>query len=190
MQYSKVLLSSTALWALLLLLAVSLGAQEEEVRTQEPAELPGGFSSIQLGMDMETVKERLASDSNFHFRGDPDVSMLQEPNNALIECRGYAYIDRAAFQFVEDGLYTITLILDRELLGFYTVFSTLQEKYGRPDSVTPETMRWESEEVVLALERPLRVKYIRKEVLERLREQSRRTKSLDQISREKFLEQF
>jgi hypothetical protein len=172
------------------------GAQEPgadngaEDAAEERAELPAGFASIRLGMDMETVKERLSSDPNFYFRGDPDVSMLREPNDALIECRGYAYIDRAAFQFVDDGLYTITLILDRELIGFFTMFSTLQEKYGRPDSVSPEKMLWESEAVILALERPLRVKYIGREVLERLREESRREQSLEQLSRERFLDQF
>jgi hypothetical protein len=156
----------------------------------QAAPLPQGFSSVQLGMDMETVKERLTSDGNFNFRGDPDVSMLREPNDALIECRGYDFIDRAAFQFVDDGLYTITLILNRQLLGFYTVFSTLQEKYGTPNEVTPDKMVWESDAVLLSLERPLRVKYIRREVLRRLREESRREKSMEQISRERFLEQF
>jgi hypothetical protein len=166
-------------------------AEDGQPAEEAPAaELPAAFSSIRLGMDMPTVKERLKSDPNFHFRGDPDVSMLREPNNALIEVRGYAYIDRAAFQFVDDGLYTITLILNRELLGFYTLFSTLQEKYGRPDSVTPDKMQWESPEVILALERPLRVKYIRRAVLEQLRQESRRGESLEQLSRERFLEQF
>ena len=168
-------------------------ASGEEAAGEAPAderELPAGFGSIRLGMAMETVKERLKSDSNFNFRGDPDVSMLREPNNALIECRGYDFIERAAFQFVEDGLYTITLILNRELLGFYTMFSNLQEKYGRPDQVTPNKMEWESNAVLLTLERPLRVKYLRREGLDTLREESRRRKSLEEISRDKFLEQF
>ena len=171
----------------------SAGTAEEEAAAGEETagrKLPTGFGQIRLGMEMETVKERLKRDSNFNFRGDPDVSMLREPNNALIQCRGYDFIERAAFQFVEDGLYTITLILNRELLGFYTMFSDLQEKYGRPDKVTPNKMQWESDAVLLTLERPLRVKYLRREVLDTLREESRRAKSLEEISRDKFLEQF
>ena len=179
----------------ILLFVSSVFSQEtapESVVSEEQvfSPLPDGFNRIVLGMDLEQVKLELKGDGNFRYRGDPDVSMLRKPNDSLIECEGLYYIDRASFQFVDDGLFTITLIFNRDILGYYTLYSTLQEKYGEPDDLSPEKAVWESESVLMSLERPLRIKYIAKTVLEDLKSESRKGISLERISREKFLEQF
>ena len=167
--------------------AAGPAGQAQEATGQPLAE---GFNDILLGMDIEAVKQELERDPNFNFRGDPDVSMMRTPNTSLIECRGYYYIDRASFQFIEDSLYTITIILDTNRIGHYAMFTALVGKYGEPDSLSPQKSIWEDEQVIISLERPLRVKYMAKEVLERLRREQRKKKSLETITRERFLEQF
>ena len=162
----------------------------ENSESAEPGELSRGFNNILLGMNMEDVKEELKDDPNFNFRGDPDVSMMRTPNTSLIECRGYYYVDRASFQFIDDSLYTITIILDPQRIGHYAMFTTLTDSYGEPDSLSPEKSRWENETVIISLERPLRVKYMAKKVLERLKREQRKKKSMETLTRERFLEQF
>ncbi|MFP4266684.1 MAG: hypothetical protein ACLFQW_01675 [Spirochaetaceae bacterium] len=170
---------------LFLLCVPSVLAQEEEAR-----ELADGFNNIILGMTMEEVKDELERDPNFNFRGDPDVSMMQTPNTSLIEVHGYHYIDRASFQFIDDSLFTITIILNTHRMGHYAMFSSLLEKYGEPDSLSPEKSVWEGERVIISLERPLRVKYMTREVLENLLRDQRKKRSIEAVTRERFLDQF
>lgn len=161
-------------------------------QTAEPqtAPLPRGFNRLQLGMGLEEAKEELKADGNFLYRGDPDVSMLRTPNDSLIECDGLYYIERASFQFVDGELFTITLIFNRSVLGYFTLYTTLQEKYGEPADLSPEKAVWEDDAVRLSLERPLRIKYIAKPVLDELKRESQKGISLERLSRERFLEQF
>ncbi|MFP4178842.1 MAG: hypothetical protein ACLFSA_02190 [Spirochaetaceae bacterium] len=170
---------------LFLLCVPSVLAQEEEAR-----ELADGFNNIILGMTMEEVKDELERDPNFNFRGDPDVSMMQTPNTSLIEVHGYHYIDRASFQFIDDSLFTITIILNTHRMGHYAMFSALLEKYGEPDSLSPEKSVWEGERVIISLERPLRVKYMTREVLENLLRDQRKKRSIEAVTKERFLDQF
>lgn len=163
-------------------------ASSDTGKTQE--DLPEGFNKILLGMGVEQVRQELDADGNFRYRGEPDVSVLQSSGDVLIECEGLHYIDRASFQFVDESLFTITLIFDRTILGYYTMYSTLQLKYGDPADLSPDRAVWENDRVRLSLERPLRLKYIDARVLERLKTESERAKSLERIDRERFLEQF
>ena len=173
-------------------------AQESALAPAEPgqetarqaAPLPRGFNRLQLGIGLEEAKEELKADGNFLYRGDPDVSMLRTPNDSLIECDGLYYIERASFQFVDGELFTITLIFNRSVLGYFTLYTTLQEKYGEPADLSPEKAVWEDEAVRLSLERPLRIKYIAKPVLDELKRESQKGISLERLSRERFLEQF
>ena len=98
---------------------------------------PAGFAEIEMGMGLERVKELLKGDSQFNFRGDPDVSLLASPNESLIETEGTSFIDRAYFQFHQGKLYTIILSLDPERIDHYTMYSTLVERYGEPSSLDP-----------------------------------------------------
>ncbi|MFW5715246.1 MAG: hypothetical protein ACOC2P_04000 [Spirochaetota bacterium] len=160
---------------------------EAQARAQA---LPTGFNQILLGMDLDSVQQELEADGNFNYRGEPDVSLLRSRNDSLIQCDGFDFIQQASFQFVDDGLFTITLILNPNRIGYYTMYSTLQEKYGEPDRLSPDKAVWENEQVQMALERPLRVKYIAMPVLEEMRRSSTREKSLERLNRERFLEQF
>jgi hypothetical protein len=157
---------------------------------QTSAEPPRGFRSIELGMELEEVKRLLIDDPLFDYRGDPDISFLPLPPQTLIETSGSSFIRRAYFQFDEDLLYIITLAMDPERLDYYTLYSTLSEKYGQPESLDPTGAVWRFGGVRLSLERPLSVKYIDSTVFEALQEAGQVQEDLWEISKENFLQQF
>ena len=158
---------------------------------EEPLILPPrGFRGIELTMGIEEIKEHLLSDPLFDYRGDPDVSFLPASQQTLIECSGNSYIERAYFQFHEGRLYIMILCLDQKKLDYYTMFSTLSNKYGDPQTLSPSDAVWDFEELRLSLERPLSIKYIDKKSFNDLREKGRAEEGLRDIAKRKFLEQF
>jgi hypothetical protein len=159
--------------------------------TAEPApELPTAFSTIELGMNVETVKERLRKDPNFFYRGDPDVTLTPARQQELIEVEGTLYVERAFFQFEDEELYIIILQLNRERLDYFTMYTDLEAKYGEPAVFEPSQVVWESDEVRMSLEKPLTVKYVAQPVFEELVASGEMERSQRDISREEFLEQF
>jgi len=186
------------------LLAASLGgAQESTVEggAGQPIPQPGtpiptsvqpprGFRSIQLGMELERVKQLLIDDPLFDYRGDPDISFLPLPPQTLIETSGSSFIRRAYFQFDQDLLYIIILSMDPDRLDYYTLYSTLSEKYGQPTRLDPTAAVWQFEGLRLSLERPLNVKYIDSTVFEALKEEGQVQQDLWEISKDNFLQQF
>ena len=169
---------------LILLNSFLISAQEAVL------DVPDRFGNIVLGMSMENVKKELQADGNFNFRGDPDISILRRPNQSLIECRGYDFIERAFFQFKEDSLYSITILLNQEMLDHYSLYTTLSGKYGDPDKLDPERSVWESETNIPALERPLQIKYMDRGVIEGITTEGKISESLSELSLAQFLEQF
>jgi hypothetical protein len=170
---------------LLLLYAPVCGAQE-----QTPAPPPQGFRGIELGMGLEQVKQLLAADPLFDYRGDPDISFLPLPPQTLIETSGSSFIKRAYFQFDREKLFIMILSMDPDRLDYYTLYSTLSGKYGEPTSLDPTEAVWDFEQLRLSLERPLNVKYIDSAVFEALKEEGRVQEDLWEISKDNFLEQF
>jgi hypothetical protein len=151
---------------------------------------PRGFRSIQLGMELERVKQLLIDDPLFDYRGDPDISFLPLPPQTLIETSGSSFIRRAYFQFDQDLLYIIILSMDPDRLDYYTLYSTLSEKYGQPASLDPTEAVWQFEQLRLSLERPLNVKYIDTAVFQALKEEGQVQQDLWEISKDNFLQQF
>jgi hypothetical protein len=154
------------------------------------AALPMSFRSVSLGMGLDQVKASLKSDPLFRYRGDPDVSFLPQTSQYLIECEGAAFLRRAYFQFADSRLFIMILVLDAQKLDHYSMFSTLTAKYGQPTSLSPEESVWLSDSVRFSLERPLTVKYIDNKTFAALLSSGGAQKDLEQLSREKFLEQF
>jgi|GEM_PF-1615011 len=152
--------------------------------------LPVGFRSISLGMGLDQVKKALAADPLFVYRGDPDVSFLPQTDQFLIECPGTTYLRRAYFQFADSRLFIMILVLDTQKLDHYSMFSALSTKYGPPASLSPQESVWQSETVRLSLERPLTVKYVDNKTFSAILAKGGAQKDLDQLSREKFIEQF
>jgi len=126
----------------------------------------------------------------FSYKGDPDISLLPQTSQALIECRGTTYIERAYFQFENQKLFIMILVLDPERLDHYSLFTTLQKKYGKPASLSPQESVWLFDTVRFTLERPLTVKYVERKTFEALLKKGAAQTDLEQIPREKFLEEF
>ena len=141
-------------------------------------------------MELDQVKKALSADPLFGYRGEPDVSMLPQTRQYLIECAGSSYVRRAYFQFADRRLLTMILVLDPERLDYFSLYSALSAKYGQPGSLSPQEAVWESDAVRLSLERPLTVKYLDAKTFASLTAASTAPTDLDRLSREKFIEQF
>ena len=77
-------------------------------------DLPKGYKSIQLGMNLEETKEELLKDIDFGYHGDRDVSLLPNQNKVLIQTdseygHGSNFLTNCYFQFSDDYLYIITI---------------------------------------------------------------------------------
>lgn len=153
-------------------------------------EVPGGFHDFVFGDSLEIVKEKLKYDSHFAYRGDPDVSMMLEPDRSIIDTAGSGFIERGYFLFDEEKLYQISLIMNREKIDFYSFQMQLTGKYGDPDSLDPTGMIWENDKYRLSLEYPLTVKYVDLTVFDSFLEESQKRKSNGEVLREDFLDTF
>jgi len=168
-----------------------LSAQEAAAGSGgSPSPLSRGFREVTLGLSLEETKAKLLEDPWFLFRGDPDVSLLASPNESLIDCPGASYISRALFQFDEKTLYTISLVLDEQRVDYYSLFTSLRDKYGEFQSLSPQMVVWDDGVTRISLERPLTVKYIDREIFDRKRMEARRGANLDDLSRQDFLKMF
>ena len=87
-------------------------------------------------------------------------------------------------------MYILTLSMDPDSLDYYTLYSTLSEKYGQPAALDPTEAVWLFEDLRLSLERPLNVKYIDRAVFERLKQEGQVQQDLWEISKDNFLDQF
>jgi hypothetical protein len=177
-----------AWWVLPAAACVAFAAWGAPAGAQEAG--PRGFRGVELGMGLEQVKARLAADALFGYRGDPDVSLLPNPQQTLIECSGVSWVRRAFFQFHEGRLLSIILVLDDRRLDYYTLFETLSGKYGGSTRLDPAEAVWEFPRVRLSLERPLSVKYLDRSSFEALREQGQAGEALSEVSKKAFLEEF
>lgn len=172
---------------LLLFLLVTLRLVAQETQRQD---LPRGWKEIVVGMSLEEAKKILEGNPDFRYRGDPDVSMLLQPNTNLIETEGSYFIRRAALQFREGKLYSLALDLNTDRIDYFSVFTALSSKYGDPDRLDPTGAFWQNEAILLSLEKPLTVKYQDRQVLEQLRQASGVKGTIQELTREQFLRQF
>lgn len=151
---------------------------------------PAGFRNIKLGMTVDQVKSILLEDPYFDYRGEPDVSFTPETTQVLIECEGYSYIKRAFFQFYEERLYILILILNEDKVDHYSLFTTLTDKYGNFTSLDPLKILWKFENINLYLEKPLSVKYVDMDVFNKITDLGKADENDRDVSRQQFLEQF
>jgi hypothetical protein len=163
-----------------------------------PPEIPAGsgsalsrnFFGLALGDNLAAVKDRLKGHPYFFFRGEPDVSFLPLKTQTVIDCQGVYYVKRGLFQFSGENLYIITLYFNPERMDYYSLFTALSEKYGRPGSLDPSAAVWQNGETRLALEKPLTLKYIDQETFGKLKAEGETQKSIEEESRRKFLDSF
>jgi hypothetical protein len=152
--------------------------------------LPRGFYGIELGSGLGEVKDLLGKNPYFYYRGDPDVSFLPKKPEVLLECEGRFYVSRGLFQFHENELYIMSIILNPARMDYYSIFRQFVKKYGEPDILSPDGSVWENEGVRVSLEKPLTVKYVERGVFNKLRDQGKSEKAVEDLSRERFLESF
>lgn len=152
--------------------------------------LPAGFVNILLGMDIEEVKKELSASSWFDYRGEPDVTMLMTRGQQLIECSGNSFIEKGYFQFHNGKLFIITLVLDIQRIDFYTMHTSLEEKYGKAARLDPEGAFWENEDYKLSLEKPLSVKYMDRKIMNEIESGRKETENRAGALREEFIELF
>lgn len=154
--------------------------------------LPKGYGKVNLGMEVDSVKDALKSVPDFGYRGDRDVSLAPNSKEVIIETDAsflsQSFFDRCWFQFYEKKLYIITLNLNPARIDYYSVFKKLCEKYGNPQSLNPDKSVWQDGSVIMSLEKPLALKYVDASQFQKLQDSSRVDKSETEKSRDKFLE--
>lgn len=151
---------------------------------------PDTYRTISLGMEIEAVKKELLSDSFFGYRGERDLSLLPTQNRSLIETVGTSFISRSWFQFYKDTLYIMTFNIDPSKVDYYSVYTSLVQKYGEPLSLDPRKAQWGDDTVTLTLERPLTVKYVDTAVFTSLLDKSGTEKAATDMLRETFINEF
>ena len=156
-------------------------------------DLPHGYKNITLGMSLEETKENLVKDPDFGYHGDRDVSLIPNSSKTLIETDaehglGSNFLTRCWFQFTFDELYIITININPAKMDYYSIFTKLTEKYGEPDSFTPQAATWKNDEVTMSLEKPLTLKYIDNKLFEQTQNYKKKKKSPTEITREMFLD--
>jgi hypothetical protein len=154
------------------------------------AEYPNSFQGYSLGMGIDEVKSLLLKDGLLDYSGDPDVTLLPARKESLIDVQGPSYIKRASFQFVEDKLYVMVFHLDTTKLDYYSIFTSMSEKYGPPTALSPQESAWENESLRVSIERPLSVKYLDMQAYKALIESGAAEKSLREMRREDFIGSF
>ena len=153
-------------------------------------EIPSGFMNITLGQTMETLENNLSENTYFDYRGEPDVDMRISSQRNLIECSGFSYIEKGYFQFYNGKVIIITILLDEKELDYYTFYSTLEKKYGKPEHLNPDRVYWETETHSFSLEKPLRIKYMDKTAIQEIKEKSISKESAQTILKKDFVDSF
>ncbi|GMO27067.1 MAG: hypothetical protein Ta2F_02660 [Termitinemataceae bacterium] len=154
------------------------------------AQLPRTFRGISLGTGLDELKSKLASDNEFVFRGDPDVSFLPISEQNLVESAGLGFIKRAFFQLKDKAVFIMSFTLNTEKVDHYSVFTSLVEKYGEPLELNPKQAMWENEQTRIFLERPLTIKYIDKNIYDTILGESEASQSKMTQMRQEFLNDF
>ena len=169
---------------------VSPGADQWEFPQEEGADLPRQFRRFGLGMDLDNLKTNLINDGLFNFRGDRDVSFLPVREQTLVETTGASFVRRAFFQLRDGEVFIMAFSLNTDIMDHYSVFSRFVEKYGEPSRLDPKEAVWEDEDTRIAIERPLTVKYIDKNVFNDILDESNLIESRQVRLRQEFLNEF
>lgn len=177
-------LTCLVVFSLLGLVVGVLPAQDADLRLRR------GFREISLGLPFAAVQEALAADAAFLYRGEPDVSLRLSDGEQLIDTRGRVYMERGVFQFHNGQLFSMALYLNRQTLDYFQLYEQLRTRYGDPVELDPQRAYWQDVSTRIELERPLTVRYLDRAVFEERRRNARTLEAAEDISRERFLEEF
>ena len=158
-------------------------------------DLPDGYGDVHLGMSLKETKTQLLKNSDFGYSGDRDVSLLPGDARILIETnatggRGSPFLTQCWFQFYNEQLYIITININPQKTDYYSMFTTLCNKYGQPQELDPQKAVWKNDTITIQLEKPLSVKYIDNETFDMLKTASTVEKSFEEKNAQSFLDEF
>ena len=165
-------------------------AESDNSTGKKGEELPSGFMNISLGLSMENLENALKENSYFDYRGKPDVDMRITRDRTLIECSGFSYVKKGYFQFYNEKLIVITIVLDEKELDYYSFYTNFEDKYGKPHHLNPEGVYWENDNTAMALEKPLSVKYTDRKSFTEIKEKSAAKTSREKELKEDFIGNF
>ena len=153
-------------------------------------EAPRSYGDIGLGMTLDEAKEALRTDATIDYRGDPDVTLVPITEQPMIQADGFRFVDQIVLQFHQDALYIIRVELSPTEFDYFSVYRSLVDRYGEPNSLSPDGAFWENEVTLFSLEKPLTVKYIDRETFSAIVDGGEAAESVRQITRERFLERL
>lgn len=153
--------------------------------------LKRGIEELQLGKTLEDIQEALKKSPYFNYRGPRDLSFLPLRSEPVIDTEGMRYIQRGIFQFQEGRLVTIVLYLNPRYMDYPALFRHLTSRYGSPQYLDPKSCFWEDAHTRVALEKPLTVKFVERNILApREKGKASLPPSPEELGREAFLELF
>ena len=176
--------------ALFALFLAPLAAQGGDAESSTQQALPSSYRGVSLGMSLDEVKAALLDNPIFGYRGDRDVSFIPGGERQLIETSGISFIRNAWFQFYDGKLYNMSFALDSDRIDYFSLFSSLTDKYGEPQELSPSSAVWLSDAVRLSLERPLTIKYIDTATFSSILETNFDSRAEEEIKRENFISDF
>lgn len=175
--------------------ALSLPAQQAtpDVATSRSSaleELGRGFDNIEIGMTKEQTEAALMRSGFFRYTGKPDISFRPGSDDPILYVEGLQYVREAYFQFRDDRLYSIIVVLNTNLIDYGTFFRNFRERFGDPLTINPTAASWENGVIRLRLEKPLSVQYLDLAVFNRITEEAQIQTSAGEYSRDLLLQAF
>ena len=80
--------------------------------------------------------------------------------------------------------------LNTEVIDHYSIFTQFVQKYGQPSYLDPSVAVWETDDIRVAIERPLTVKYIDRVVFKDIVNESGLIESGHVKLRQDFINEF
>lgn len=80
--------------------------------------------------------------------------------------------------------------MNPERLDYYSLFTTLCDKYGEPTSFNPQSAIWKNDDVTMSLEKPLTLKYVDNKTFTSVQNYSNVPKAGTEITRDQFLDEL
>ncbi|MGL4525227.1 MAG: hypothetical protein ACRCVN_06915 [Spirochaetia bacterium] len=166
---------------------------QQEMTVSDPnsqTEVPAGYRDYTFGLSIADVRKKLENDPQFFYKGEPDVTMMEPPDRTTIGVEGNHLLTNGFFLFHEDQLYGVILEMNTQGLDYFALYSQLNKKYGTPTTLNPQRALWETENVLMSLERALFIKYIDRGVFEQIKEKMDLQKNYEAKTREDFLSEL
>ena len=152
--------------------------------------LPRQFRELSLGMSLDGLRDALAADAMFNFRGDRDVSFIPIREESLVETTGSSFVRRAFFQLRDGELFIMSFTLNTDMMDHHSMFTTFVQRYGQPTYLNPREAVWDDGATRISLERPLTVRYIDRGVFDDIVSDSALVESRRVMDFQDFLDEF